>query len=513
MAPRTASPAVDTAAAAAFHTPVSPLRVLIVDDDHINLSILGTLLKRRFSNLLDGAPIAVDSGLKAIQALRQDVFDVVLLDVQMPGIDGVEVCKRIRAGSNGILAANSNAHVFATTTALGAAAERVYERCGMSATLPKPVRPANLASILLPLSKASSPPTLVSLADGSLVRSAVGGQHDPLPSVLAGDGVPPTEAQVQKFADDLREQTKASLRSARAMSVVRCATVSHGGRARSGKSIDSRSGSASSSDEHLPLTGSANGRRLTISARALCMQMAEEIASLDMGQSSTTPDLATVDADPTAAEDQVSTPSFASPLQLRTSVSYGADAPIRPKAIHRISAPAFLPDLGRAVSIRTSGIAHKLPASTEVDKEIALTSPQLTASPTEQSASRALRFLHARRPAPRPTQPPSSFGRLLDTGQMSKDRRSDISSSDLSSVTSSSTSSDFSSLSLANSSRRPSTVSDVTESDDSELDSPSTAEDQPFNLFPPLQPCKALAKSVMEGEDLDPANAPRCLSG
>ncbi|CEH11792.1 histidine kinase [Ceraceosorus bombacis] len=102
---------VTKAAAAAFGAPVSPLRILIVDDDHINLSILSTLLKRRFSALLDGAPIAVDGGLKAIQALRQDVFDIVLLDVQMPGIDGVEVCKRIRTGSDGILAANQTAHV------------------------------------------------------------------------------------------------------------------------------------------------------------------------------------------------------------------------------------------------------------------------------------------------------------------------------------------------------------------------------------------------------------------
>lgn len=48
------------------------LRCLIVDDNTLNLAILSMMLKRRFSHVLDGPPIAVDGGLKAIQALRQE---------------------------------------------------------------------------------------------------------------------------------------------------------------------------------------------------------------------------------------------------------------------------------------------------------------------------------------------------------------------------------------------------------------------------------------------------------
>lgn len=48
------------------------LRCLVCDDNLILLNLQSMLLKRRFSHVLDGPPIAVDGGLKAIQALRQE---------------------------------------------------------------------------------------------------------------------------------------------------------------------------------------------------------------------------------------------------------------------------------------------------------------------------------------------------------------------------------------------------------------------------------------------------------
>lgn len=59
------------------------LRVLLVDDNLINLKILNTLLDRRFGSFLAHAPIAVDSGLKALQQLRYQVFDVIFMDIQV----------------------------------------------------------------------------------------------------------------------------------------------------------------------------------------------------------------------------------------------------------------------------------------------------------------------------------------------------------------------------------------------------------------------------------------------
>jgi PleD family two-component response regulator len=48
------------------------LRILLVDDNSLNLKLLSRLLTRKFAHRLDGVPICVDDGLKAIQALSQD---------------------------------------------------------------------------------------------------------------------------------------------------------------------------------------------------------------------------------------------------------------------------------------------------------------------------------------------------------------------------------------------------------------------------------------------------------
>ena len=67
-------------------------RLLIVDDISDNRSIL----KRRFERR--GFDVAeAESGLVAIDLIENSPFDLVLLDVMMPGIDGMETLKRIRS--------------------------------------------------------------------------------------------------------------------------------------------------------------------------------------------------------------------------------------------------------------------------------------------------------------------------------------------------------------------------------------------------------------------------------
>ena len=66
--------------------------ILIVDDIAANRDIL----RRRFAR--HGFEVAeADGGNRAIQLTQQQTFDLVLLDVTMPDIDGIEVLKRIRA--------------------------------------------------------------------------------------------------------------------------------------------------------------------------------------------------------------------------------------------------------------------------------------------------------------------------------------------------------------------------------------------------------------------------------
>lgn len=66
-------------------------RVLAVDDMLTNLKLLGYALRPPEYQIVEAR-----SGLQALEILRHEVFDVVLLDVLMPGMDGFETCRRIR---------------------------------------------------------------------------------------------------------------------------------------------------------------------------------------------------------------------------------------------------------------------------------------------------------------------------------------------------------------------------------------------------------------------------------
>jgi len=67
-------------------------RVLIVEDEESLLKLESILLSSRGYQT-----VGVKDGLAALKELSESSFDLVLLDVMMPGIDGFEVCRRIRA--------------------------------------------------------------------------------------------------------------------------------------------------------------------------------------------------------------------------------------------------------------------------------------------------------------------------------------------------------------------------------------------------------------------------------
>ena len=66
-----------------------PARILIVDDDEgIRDSLKGFLTKRFECSVMEAG-----EGAKALEFLRKDKFDLVFLDIKMPGINGVEIIK------------------------------------------------------------------------------------------------------------------------------------------------------------------------------------------------------------------------------------------------------------------------------------------------------------------------------------------------------------------------------------------------------------------------------------
>ncbi len=69
-------------------------RVLIIDDNASNIQIVGTLLKN------EGYQIYVaNNGLQAINIVEEILPDLILLDIMMPGMDGIETSKRIKKNS------------------------------------------------------------------------------------------------------------------------------------------------------------------------------------------------------------------------------------------------------------------------------------------------------------------------------------------------------------------------------------------------------------------------------
>lgn len=69
----------------------SAFKILIVDDNPVNIQVVGTLLRG------EGYPTAfAQSGARALQMVRSERFDLILLDIMMPGMDGFETLARLR---------------------------------------------------------------------------------------------------------------------------------------------------------------------------------------------------------------------------------------------------------------------------------------------------------------------------------------------------------------------------------------------------------------------------------
>jgi CheY-like chemotaxis protein/HPt (histidine-containing phosphotransfer) domain-containing protein len=171
-----------------------PLRILVAEDNVLNQQ-LALLLLRKLGYRAD---VAAD-GLAALQALEREPYDVVLMDVQMPTMDGLEATRRIhQRWSEG-----RRPHVIAATAN---AMREEHEAClaaGMDDYLPKPIRVEELAAALSRCRPHLSPPPP---APGR--ESGAGAQAPPEPEPLgpprsAGVLHPPAlERLMQTIGDD-----------------------------------------------------------------------------------------------------------------------------------------------------------------------------------------------------------------------------------------------------------------------------------------------------------------------
>jgi two-component system, sensor histidine kinase and response regulator len=124
----------------AAREPTESLRVLLVEDNAVNQKVATRLLERR------GHQVTVASnGREALAALEKETYDVVLMDMQMPEMDGFEATRTIRAMEKGT--ALHQQIIALTAHALTSDRERCME-AGTDDYLTKPIRPQELDELL-----------------------------------------------------------------------------------------------------------------------------------------------------------------------------------------------------------------------------------------------------------------------------------------------------------------------------------------------------------------------------
>ncbi|MEY2633921.1 MAG: hypothetical protein RIR00_2575 [Pseudomonadota bacterium] len=115
--------------------------ILLVEDNLINQKLAVKLLQK-FGHTVEAAL----NGLEALKLLAKARFDLVLMDCQMPEMDGYEATQAIRAGAGGVL--DPQIPIIAlTANAMEGDLERAMD-CGMNDYVPKPIDASQLAAAI-----------------------------------------------------------------------------------------------------------------------------------------------------------------------------------------------------------------------------------------------------------------------------------------------------------------------------------------------------------------------------
>jgi CheY-like chemotaxis protein len=123
--------------------PLRPLNILCAEDNPYGRVVLNTILTE-----LGHRADFVGTGMAAVEAAARGGYDVVLMDVTLPGLDGLEATRRIRAldrPAGGVMLIGISGRANAADEAAGRAA-------GMDGYLVKPISPAGLTRLLVSLS-------------------------------------------------------------------------------------------------------------------------------------------------------------------------------------------------------------------------------------------------------------------------------------------------------------------------------------------------------------------------
>jgi len=142
-------------------------RILVVDDNEVNRTVAADLLEHRGYSV-----VTAEDGLAAVAAARATRFDLILLDMRMPGMDGIETAVAIHA------ALGSPPPMLLLTATLIPEDEPRWRRAGLRDCLVKPFRVEQIVPYLTAAPPSAAPasglPGLVALSDLDLDLSLLG---------------------------------------------------------------------------------------------------------------------------------------------------------------------------------------------------------------------------------------------------------------------------------------------------------------------------------------------------
>ncbi len=143
------------------------LKVLVVEDNHINQEVCSQMLSK-----MGCSPTVASSAMEGLRRLTETVFDLVLMDIQMPGMDGMEALQAFRNNRNGRFTFKtppSTPVIAVTANALEGDDQRFLSH-GFDAYLSKPFRMHQLLRVLQSVMTPPPPPSISDKAEGDVAQ-------------------------------------------------------------------------------------------------------------------------------------------------------------------------------------------------------------------------------------------------------------------------------------------------------------------------------------------------------
>jgi len=137
---------------AAGHDGLAGLRILAAEDNLMNQLLLETLLQPAGANV-----VLVADGMEALEAFERACFDVVLMDMQMPRLGGLDAAKAMRALE--VQTGRQRTPILAVTASVMPDQVREYDAADLDGVVAKPIKPHELTRAIGELCRAR-PPTL-----------------------------------------------------------------------------------------------------------------------------------------------------------------------------------------------------------------------------------------------------------------------------------------------------------------------------------------------------------------